>query len=287
LIRLVLAFACLCGSAEADITLSLNGVFRWQQDAPWFGGWSGIEVGADGTQMTLISDRGQIIEADLSRTDGQVTDLHITKSTRLSHPDGRRLTGTDTDAEGLATGEDGRSFVSFEHRHRIMEVDRQTGRSFGQIKVPFEQTLDNNGGIEALAIGPDGTLFALSERRGPGGAPFLLHAYSDGAWRVAAQIPRRGPFVPVGADVDPMGRLWLLERTLTPLGFRSRIRMFTLNPRAPSEVTLLTTGPARHDNLEGISLWQDAGGQLYLTMISDDNFLRIQQTQIVEYLVLE
>ena len=48
---------------------------------------------------------------------------------------------------------------------------------------------------------------------------------------------------------------------------------------------MLTTYPGQFDNLEAISLWHDRSGATRITMISDDNFLRIQRTQIVEYIL--
>ncbi|MEH6740141.1 MAG: esterase-like activity of phytase family protein, partial [Sulfitobacter sp.] len=162
-----------------------------------------------------------------------------------------------------------------------------TGRTSGRINLPFKDTMGENSGVEALAISADGTLFAMAEQAQSGGAPFPLYAYKNGAWRVSAHIPRRGPFRPVGADFDTKGRLWLLERAVTPLGFRSRIRLFIIDPNAPSEHTLLTTIPARYDNLEGISVWNAKDGQMHVTLISDDNFMHILRTQIVEYTVAE
>jgi len=35
-------------------------------------------------------------------------------------------------------------------------------------------------------------------------------------------------------------------------------------------------------NLQGMSIWRDATGQLIATMISGDNFLSLQRTEIVE-----
>jgi hypothetical protein len=287
LIRLALAVICLCSGLQAEPSLRPDGVMRWKLNAPWFGGWSGIEIRAQGTQMTVISDRGRIAEATLRRSGGRLAGVTLDSSAALQRGKGVPLRKKASDAEGLAIAGDGRAYVSFEHHHRIMQVDRSSGRTHSPIVLPFRNTLRDNAGIEALAIAPDGTLFAVAERAPAGGAPFPLYAYQDGGWRVAAQIPHRGPFVPVGADFDPMGRFWLLERAVTPLGFRSRIRMFVIDPRAPRETTLLTTIPGRYDNLEGISLWQDARGQLHVTMISDDNFLLVQRTQIVEYLVQE
>lgn len=287
MIRLALALIWLCGSALAEPSLRANGTLRWELSAPWFGGWSGIEVGADGTEMTVISDRGRIVEASLQRTNGRLTGVNVLSAKRLSKASGGRLRQKASDAEGLAIIGDNMAYVSFEHRHRIMRVDLATGRTSGQIKLSFQNTMSDNSGVEAMAIGPDGTLYAITETAPSGGQPFPLYAYSDGQWRVSARIPQRGPFLPVGADIDSKGRLWLLERATTPVGFRTRIHLFVIDPRAPREDTLLTTIPARYDNLEGISVWEDARGQMHVSMISDDNFFRLQRTQIVEYLVRE
>lgn len=288
MIRLTLVLICLCGSALADPSLRFNGAIRWQFNAPWFGGWSGLEIEAQGTQMTAVNDRGHLLLATLARgADGKLTDVRTQSTVQMGRTSGRLLNKKETDAEGLAISGDGRAFVSFEHRHRIMQTDPENGRMYGRISLPFQNALGDNAGIEALAIGPDGTLFAVAEKATEDGGPFPLYAYSNGQWRINARIPKRGSFLPVGADFDPMGRLWLLERTLTPLGFRNRIRVFVLDTHAPREFTVLTTIPGRYDNLEGISLWHDPSGQMHLTMVSDDNFMRLLRTQIVEYTITD
>ena len=66
------------------------------------------------------------------------------------------------------------------------------------------------------------------------------------------------------------------------------MRRFTLkDDRIVQDDTLLTTHTLRHDNLEGLSVWRDAEGDIRLTMISDDNFQPIQRTEFVEYRVPE
>jgi hypothetical protein len=286
-IRLALALICLCGTALADPSLRPNGTWRWKLDAPWFGGWSGIEVRANGTEMTVVSDRGQLVDADIRRKDGRILGVDVHSSIRVNKSSGGRLRKKASDAEALAFLEGGSAFISFEHRHRIMQLDLKSGRTRGRIKLPFVNEMGDNSGVEALAIGPDGTLYALIEKAPDNGQPFPLYAYSNGKWRVSARIPQRGPFVPVGADFDPFGRLWLLERATTPVGFRSRVRLFSLAPGSAREYTMFTSLPSRYDNLEGISVWQDPSGRLHVTMISDDNFLRLQRTQIVEFIVRE
>jgi hypothetical protein len=286
LIRFALAFICLCGGVQAEPALRLEGATRWQLDAPWFGGWSGIEIGAEGRQMTVISDKGQLVVAAVQRVNGRITGIAVQSAKPMGNPAGKQLRNKGTDAEGLAIGNDGTAYVSFEHRHRIMQIDLSNGRTFGKIDVPFKKLLGSNAGVEALAVGPDGIVYAIPEHS-PDGRVFPVYAYVNERWQITARIPQRGPFVPVGADFDPYGRLWLLERAVTPLGFRSRIRLFVLDAQAPQEYTLLTTLPAIYDNLEGLSVWPDARGQLHVTMISDDNFLRVLRTQIVEYSVWE
>ncbi|WP_299026991.1 esterase-like activity of phytase family protein [uncultured Sulfitobacter sp.] len=287
MIRLALILICLCSLAQAQPSLRGGTALRWEIDAPWFGGWSGIEVTDQGAKMTVISDRGQLVEATLIRENGKLEGVAVRSSQRLGRAAGGRLRKKASDAEGLAIAQNGKAFVSFEHRHRIMATDLASGRTKGRIALPFQNTLGDNAGIEALAIAQDGTLFAVAEQARADGGPFPLYAYANGKWRVSARIPQRGPFVPVGADFDSLGRLWLLERATTPLGFRSRIRLFVIDPRAAREDVIMTTIPARYDNLEGISVWEDARGQRHVTMISDDNFMRILRTQIVEYTVRE
>jgi len=138
-----------------------------------------------------------------------------------------------------------------------------------------------------LAIHPDGTLYTLPEVSKAKGAPFPLFALKKDQWQITHTLPRRGPFMAVGADFDTNGRLYLLERAVSPLGFRSRIRRFDLSTPDLGEITLLQSPPARFDNMEAISVWTNAAGKTQLTLISDDNFLSIQQTQIVEFEVTE
>ncbi len=104
---------------------------------------------------------------------------------------------------------------------------------------------------------------------------------------MATTLPSRGSFSAVVVDFGPDNLLYLLERTVTALGFSTRVRRFDLAAIDLGEETLLTTWPSYHDNLEGISLWQDASGATRVTMISDDNFQTIQRNEIVEYILQE
>jgi hypothetical protein len=91
----------------------------------------------------------------------------------------------------------------------------------------------------------------------------------------------------VGADFGPDGLFYILERTVSPLGFRSRVRRFDLNVQGLDEQVLLSTLPSKHGNLEGISVWRDSAGQTRVTMVSDNNFLSVLRSEIVEYSLQE
>ena len=111
--------------------------------------------------------------------------------------------------------------------------------------------------------------------------PFPVCRFNGGEWDIPFAIPRRDEHLVSGADIVPDGRLYVLERQFTGFGFKTSVRRFELD--GTHETTVLDTANATHDNLEGISVWRDAAGQLRITMISDDNFKFFQQTQIVEY----
>ncbi len=121
---------------------------------------------------------------------------------------------------------------------------------------------------------------------GGGGPVYPVWRYRDGEWTTAFTIAGQGPWAPVGADVGPDGRLYLLERDFKGLlGFATRVRRFDMTDGGVSGgETLLETRLGQYDNLEGLTVWDDGQG-IRLTMISDDNFLFVQRTELVEYRV--
>ena len=281
-----LSFTLAC-PAWAELKLVLSANVTWTNHRDYFGGFSGAEVSEDGQQITLISDAGYLLRAGMIREGGKLIAMQIEKITRLTDKFGGFFDGKETDSEGLAIDTHGRAFISFEDRHRVVSVDLETGFTILLPKHPDFPEFEQNAGLEALAVHPNGTLYTMPELTAltPGDIP--LYAFENDQWRRVLFIPKRGPFLPVGADFADDGLLYVLERGATPLGFRSRIRRFDLDAVDLGEITLLRTGPARFDNLEALSVRQDATGRTRLTLISDDNFLKIQRTQIVEFILSE
>ena len=258
---------------------------RWQEDHEKFGGLSGMEIGADGADLIVISDRGKIFTAGISRTDGVVTDITVRSDLIMLNPSATRLTRKQRDPEGLAIGEDGAIYVSYENDTRIWQFSTLSTAPTPMPDHPAFEDMPKNGGLEALAIDAGGALYTLPEIGESRTGLIPVYRFKDGTWDQPFALTRRGPYLPVGADFGPDGKLYLLERHFTGFtGFRTRVRRFDVAEGAvKNEQVLLTTSAGRHDNLEGLGVWRDDTGTIRLTMVSDDNFMMFQQTELVEY----
>ncbi|SMC55021.1 esterase-like activity of phytase family protein [Primorskyibacter flagellatus] len=271
--------------ADVDHNARLVGSFIWQGEGKRFGGFSGLEVSDDGQRLYAISDRGSYVTARLERTDGQITGIASNRVVALRDYDGT-LIGGGGDAEGLAIDADGRWYVSLEAFHRVVAYPSFDKATWVPIAEEFP-SLQDNAGLEALAIDAAGRVYAIPERSGQLTRDFPVYRFDGSAWSIPFTIPRSGGFLPVGADFGPEGRLYLLEREFSGFGFRSRVRRFSVEGDIIAHIeTLLETATWAHDNLEGIAVWQDAQG-IRLTMISDDNFKFFQRTELVEYIVID
>ena len=261
----------------------------WTMEGANFGGWSGLEVSADGDRFTAISDRGWLAEGVLTRNAlGRLTGVDATPTGRLEDAEEGLFDNDIRDAEGLAQAPDGRVFVAFEVIRRVFSYPDGQGKA--PTALPLYRdfiALRPNMSLEALAIGADGALYTLPETA-RGHPSITVYRFDGAGWQdfgELSRIDRR--FSQVGADIGPDGRFYLLERRLSPrIGFATRVRRFDLDEDGLSaETVLLQTRPGTHDNLEGLAVWRDPGGRIRLTMISDDNFGPYQKTEFIEYVV--
>ena len=269
-------FLLIAGPAAAELVHL--GSYAWTSNHPRFGGFSAIELTEDGKSFVAISDRGLIARGRFERADGMLSGITLDSFDPFTSATDAYLSRADRDSEGLALGPDGQVYVSFEWKHGIREVN---GNAMGALKkTDAFASLQPNSSLEALALDDSGALFVIPERSGRPLRPFPVWRLSGETWGVAFEIPRRGPFLVTGADIGPDGRFYILERDFVLVGFRTRIRSFA--PDGSGEEVLLETQVLTHDNLEGLSVWEDDAG-LRLTLISDDNYRSWQRTEIVEY----
>lgn len=273
------------GSAEPRAPEGFVGSFVWNMRNVSFGGFSAIEVGEDGGGFVALSDRGVFVAGQFGRDgSGKITAVQAGAIRPLLGNDtGKPLPRRRADAEGLAIAPSGEVFVSFENRTRAARLDLESGEVSDLDTPPAFGHLPLNKALEALAVGSGPTLYAVPED--PPTEDLPVYRWADGIWDDQMSLPRRGRFLPVAADIGPDGRFYLLERDFRAMsGFANRLRRFDLTEAGFSgETTLLDLPFALHDNLEGLSVWRDGQGQLRATMISDDNYIFVQQTQIVEY----
>ncbi|MFT4960964.1 MAG: hypothetical protein ACI92Z_002050 [Paracoccaceae bacterium] len=288
-VQLIATLILVCTSALADAPKAeYLGSFRWQIDKPWFGGFSGIELSPDGQSMTVISDRGKILTTRITRKDGKITAIIPGPLRQLKSGSGTYLKGKAADSEGIAIAADGTIYVSFEGVHRVLRYAAPDDSAKPLNRAKAFRSLPFNGSLEALAIDQHGQLYTVPEYALDSSGNIQVYRWTSGKWTSPFSLPANGDFHPVGADFGPDGRFYLLERAFGVLGFRSRLRRWDFTKTsAQNEQTLLQTSPMTHDNLEGLSIWRDSTGRLRATMISDDNFMFFQRTELVEYALTE
>lgn len=288
-LALLLLLAPPATAAWSGARLEHDASLVWRDPDPRFGGLSGLALSTDGGSLLAISDRAAWARADLERApDGRLTGLRTTGIGPLLAISGGELTGDEVDAEGLAVDAQGRAFVSFEGFDRIRRYDDIAGPAASVPGHPAFDRLQRNSALEALAIDAKGRLYAIPERSGGLDRPFPVWRFESGRWEWWSDLRRDGPFLVVGADIGPDGRLYVLERDFRWIAFATRVRRFEIGPdRLMNEETLLETALGDFQNMEGISVWRDIAGTLRVTLISDDNFHPLQRTELAEFRLVE
>lgn len=272
-----------CRVSETEGGTTFLGSYEWDSAEPWFGGFSGLELSMDGSEMWILSDRSYLARATLSRQDGLIRNAQILDHWHLKSSKGMPLGKGVYDSEGLAVSSTGDLFVSFEGTHRVVKVLSPNRPTQVLTNSALFEQLGNNKSLEALAVDTQGRLYTLPEAGRDANGAIPVFRLKNGALDKMLSVTASEGFRPVGADFGPDGRFYLLERGFSILGFRTQLRRWDMMDGLVNETTLLRTSFGTHDNLEAVSVWRDASGRLRATMISDDNFRRLQRTEIVEY----
>ena len=233
---------------------------------------SGADTLPDGS-LLIVSDKSTLFEAELDAGAGRLT---LTHSAPLTLSDGTPLPKWRADAEGVAIGPGDKLHITFEGDHRAARYDGARGVS--SAPAPTDLGLPKNGGLEALAVDAGGTLWAIPETaRGTG---FPLLRLTGSRWEAAGALHASGGYLPVGADFDAAGALYVLERKFSFLRFQGRVRRLTLGPGGIEGIETVWEGaPGAYDNLEALVVIEGGGQPKSLLMISDDNGLPVQETQ--------
>jgi hypothetical protein len=274
----------------------LGGMRLWSKH--WlFGGFSSLEISPDGKHLLTASDRGTWWEAQLELENG--VPVGIGKNALHDMPDaeGQTFEDGESDSEGMARARDGSVYVSFERHHRILRytlpdpADLDTLPKMKPETLPSPPDLQSappNGGLEAIAMFDDRTLFALTEslQTQPGyNRGWLIQ---DGKWE-PFEYKRTEPYDPTDAKRLPNGDMLVLERRFSMLGgLGARLCVIagaTVKPGAKLDCRTVAElqPPQSIDNMEGLAVRANEKGETIVYMISDDNFSRIQRTVLLVF----
>ncbi len=293
--RTVLALTFLLGlagaaglAARTNTPPGVSGIL-WNIDINGFGGWSGIDVSADGNRFWALSDSATITTGTLLREHGQLVGVNATAPRWVKGESTRLNLYSGFDAEGLSIQPDESMVVSYEGFHRVWH--HADWRAFAE-RIPGTQAfqpLGPNSSLEAVAVDADGVIFTLPELADGDGHSYPMFRYDGTGWDQPFALERKGFWRAVGADFGPDGRLYLLERQFLGVGFISQVRRFDLTGAAGilTGDVLYRSPLGRHGNLEGIGIWKDDDGFIRAVMISDDNYYRLQRNEIVEVILPE
>lgn len=280
-----LAFGLLPLASHAE-ELAHVGTYFW--DTELIVGLSGLEVSPDGNSFTAIGDRGYWLTGTIDRLGEIISGINIEALKPIlgdnGYPVAARRVGDWSDAEGLAIAPDGTVWVSFERwAHVARYPEGLDGSAVWTKDHPTFYDHADNWQLEAVALAPDGSLYAFSER--PLQSGFPIYRLIGNAWTIDGYLPERDLFAIVGADFDENGDLYILERKLiVGIWWQSRIRRVRLD--GTEDTTLWTSERGSFDNLEGIAVWRDDEG-LRLTLVSDNNAILGKPAEFVEFRLTE
>ncbi len=273
---------------------------------PAFGGFSGLLLGADGRDMLAVSDLGRWWRARLIYdARGHLSGLRDPAGPwPVLSSRGAPLRGGWRDAEALAPWDGRRTggpvLVGFERRERVAVYDwgaRGRKANARYLFLPKEVgQAPRNGEMEGLARfwnGPRAGWLIAAAEKGFTSAGDVRAWLWRGRRVVPFAIRRKGEFRITDIAVLPSGRGFVtlerrFKRSLTVLpAFTMRLfRSGDIGRGAVLDgVELMEASWPLHaiDNMEGLSVHR-AGGELRLTVISDDNFNRsLQRTLLFQF----
>lgn len=270
--------------------------YELELDHPDFGGLSSMTVFPRRHEVAplvfkLLNDRGKNMTLTLTES-GNSHDITISHFIPIT-PCYRGQKVLDSEALALFKKQDGSviPFVSFERDHCVT-------RNGQTMALPQEfKDMAFNGGIEAMTIHPDGRLVMLSEEPLEGAKHHSLWistltanaiVKSSDYERLLYQAPEG--FSPTDMAALNDGSLLIIHRRWRPTEGTNIIVSHLKAGYANSETRSAVQKPdmIAHftpdmsvDNMEGLTATEHADGSVTLYMISDDNFNRNVQKNLM------
>ena len=225
---------------------------------------------------------------------GRLRDIGDAQIGRLQNLNGKLLRKKrDSDAESLIPMHDGFA-VTFEQRHRLWLYRGGTTPFRARpenIRLPeIIRAMPRNGGLETLARLRDGRLVIIAEDF-PKDVPYVKGWFFENKKWQGFRYRRHASYQPTGATTLPNGELLILERHFSLIGgFGSRLvtvapDMISPNANVTGREVAQLEWPFITENFEGAASYRNAKGQTVIYLISDDNFLVLQNTILLKFLL--
>ncbi|HEX8640299.1 MAG TPA: esterase-like activity of phytase family protein [Allosphingosinicella sp.] len=262
----------------------------WDLDSPEprFGGISAIQV--ENGQVTAISDAGVLMFFALP-PDRPPHSLRVRPLTM-----GAADEKSDRDTESMLL-DGNHAWVGFERQNAVARFRRSDWRLESRAQPRAMRRWRGNSGAEGMVRLPDGRFLIFSEGEDDEQA-FSNVALFDGdpaqpGTRAVALRYRRVPGYRVtDAALLPDRRLLVLNRRFGPLeGISASLVIVPLEGLRPGatlqgrEIARLSP-PIAVDNMEALSVTRE-GGQTIVRIASDDNFMALQRTLLLEFELVE
>ncbi|WP_333827039.1 esterase-like activity of phytase family protein [Pararhodobacter sp.] len=239
----------------------------WQASDARLQRFTGIDTD-DGVAVIMVTDEGVLAQGRLERAgDGRITGVQPQQIRYLRDPDGAPLTGPRRNAQAVALGDGGRIFVAFQGYGRVLAYAAPDASATQLAGHPDFARLTVGAGLTGLAVSRSGVLYAIPERaaRMTYGTP--SYHFWNGEWAGSFRLPADGQFHPVGADIGPDGRLYILERERAAEGRRVQLRRFILQgSRIDAGTVVMRSAFGQFSDLSGVSVWGRGNGPLRALM---------------------
>ncbi len=245
--------------------------WRLTSTSPEFGGLSALRLWRGG--WLAVQDTGALISFSPFTNQAKIAPVNPRCEPRRVRL-GRDLEGLDTDGT--------RIWVSSEWHNTICRLD-PTGTQSG-VRPHAMRDWPRQSGPETLLRLRDGRFLVMPEDTTFPALLFPADPVTGARPRQLLYNPPEG-YSPTDAAELPDGRIVILNRTLGLRGFAGKLVLFDGLPAhgtAQGRTIATLAAPLTHDNFEGIAAHRE-GGATTLTLISDDNYSRWEQTLLLQF----
>lgn len=290
---------------RADPMRRIFGELVWKgglvlkSDAGFFGGFSGLMIDAEGKSITGVTDASAWITANLLYKDGRLSGVSNVRMGPLLGSDKKPFVSKSKEDSEAITWNGKEFLVSFERDHRISvfnKVDGHPDTQIGSVQLPDAHGMEGNNGLEALRVIRGGVnkgkliMFAeyLSGKNG-----VLTGWIRDGDIYHKLFFEEKDEYSITDVESLDDGSLIILERRYRVAdGIRMRIRYIKavdVKPGAVLSGVILFDADKKFviDNMEGLAVHKNNQGKTILTVISDDNFSKLQKTLLMQFEIPE